>query len=148
MQVIFWRHAEAEAGAIDDVRKLTRKGRKQAKRVAAWLEKKAPARARILVSPARRAQQTAKALTSRFQTTAKVGATASAQELLAAAGWPRGRGTVILVGHQPELGRAAALAVTGRRADWDIKKGALWWIERRKAGQGIIVRAVISPDFL
>ena len=148
LDLILWRHAEAEAGVIDDARALTRNGRKQAKDVAAWLRKRSIAGAVVLVSPALRAQQTAKALASRFETTAKVGSAASARKLLAAADWPRGRGMVIIVGHQPELGRAAALAVTGRAADWDIKKGALWWIRRRKGGKGIMVYAVISPDLL
>ncbi len=146
--LILWRHAEAQPGVIDDVRPLTRDGRKQAQRVAAWLRKRSVSGAVVLVSPALRAQQTAKAFTRRFETTARVGTAASARKLLAAAGWPHGRGMAVVVGHQPEIGRAAALAVTGRAADWDIRKGALWWIRRRKGGKRITVCAVVSPDLL
>jgi phosphohistidine phosphatase len=146
MELILWRHAEAESGLVDEERKLTRKGKKQARRVAAWLGRRAARRARVLASPARRARQTAKALTLRFDIRPEIGTRACARDLLAAAGWPHGRGTVILVGHQPALGRAAALAVTGRTADWNIRKGGLWWIEAREAGAEVLVRAVIAPD--
>jgi phosphohistidine phosphatase len=43
MDLILWRHAEAEEGGPDLERKLTPKGRKQAKRVAAWLLQRLPA---------------------------------------------------------------------------------------------------------
>src|SRR5262245_23237221 len=76
MNLILWRHADAEdaaPGASDDARGLTAKGEKQAKRMAAWLKSRLLDDAEILVSPARRAQQTAQALTRRFQTSAEVG---------------------------------------------------------------------------
>jgi phosphohistidine phosphatase len=62
MELILWRHAEAEIGEPDLGRKLTPRGEKQARRVAEWLHAQLPDSARILVSPATRAQQTAKAL--------------------------------------------------------------------------------------
>ena len=46
----------------------TSKGERQAQRVAAWLNHQLPASARVLVSPARRAQQTAAALDRKFKT--------------------------------------------------------------------------------
>ena len=39
MDLILWRHAEAEPGAPDHGRRLTPKGEKQAARMAAWLER-------------------------------------------------------------------------------------------------------------
>ena len=62
MELILWRHADAKdaaPGKPDAERGLTAKGIKQARRMADWLEKRLPAEARVLVSPARRAQQTA-----------------------------------------------------------------------------------------
>jgi phosphohistidine phosphatase len=55
-----------------------------------------------------------------------------------------------VVGHQPTLGRAAALALTGRAADWPIKKGAVWWLTRRvRDGEAeVVLRAVIGPDLV
>jgi len=150
MELILWRHADAEdaaPGKPDAERSLTAKGTKQARRVAAWLKKRLPAEARVLVSPARRAQQTAQALSKRFETVREVGTMADAQSVLKAAGWPDGDGTVVVVGHHPSLGQTAALAVTGRTGDWSVKKGAIWWIESRGRGEAM-VRAVIAPDLL
>ena len=100
--------------------------------MAAWLEKRLPKSARVLVSPAQRAQQTARALTRRYETVREIGTDADARAVLKAAGWPEAEGTVVVVGHQPTLGQAAALALTGKAADWSIKKGAAWWLESRE----------------
>jgi len=62
MDLILWRHADAEEGAPDLARKLTPKGERQAARVAAWLREHLPENYRLLASPAVRAQQTAEAL--------------------------------------------------------------------------------------
>ena len=42
MELILWRHAEAEDGVPDGERALTKKGRKQARAVAAWLKPHSP----------------------------------------------------------------------------------------------------------
>jgi phosphohistidine phosphatase len=148
MDLILWRHADAEPGGRDLERKLTTKGKKQAKRVAAWLREWLPEDAVVLASPARRAQQTAEALTKSFQTVPELAPDASAQKVLSAAGWPHGAGAVVVVGHQPTLGRAAALALTGAPADWSVKKAAVWWLSFDEQGKETALRAVTSPDFL
>jgi phosphohistidine phosphatase len=145
MELILWRHADAEAGDPDLERELTEKGRKQAKRVAAWLRERLPRDARVLVSPARRAQQTAQALAVSFETEAALAPGAPAKRVLAAAGWPDASGTVVVVGHQPALGRSAALVLAGAPSEWSIKKGGAWWLERRDDGE-VVLRAVVSPD--
>lgn len=150
MDLILWRHAEAEdgtPGAPDDARRLTPKGRRQAKRIAAWLKKQLPDGARVLASPARRAQETAQALTRRVKVSRQLGSAADPQSVLKAVDWPGGGGTVVIVGHQPTLGQAAALAVTGQPVEWSVKKGAIWWLESR-GGNDVIVRAVIAPDMV
>jgi phosphohistidine phosphatase len=150
MELILWRHADAKdaaPGKPDAERSLTAKGIKQARRMADWLRKRLPADARVLASPARRAQQTAQAFNKHFETLREVGTTADAQSVLKAAGWPDGDGAVVVVGHQPTLGQTAALAVTGRTGDWSVKKGAIWWIESRGHGE-TVVRAVIAPELL
>jgi phosphohistidine phosphatase len=73
LDLILWRHADAEEGVPDDGRQLTAKGEKQAKRVGQWLKAHLPEDARILVSPAKRAQQTAGYLNQEFQTTKDIG---------------------------------------------------------------------------
>ena len=147
MDLILWRHADAESGVPDEERKLTAKGEKQAERMAAWLKENLPRDAVVLASPARRARDTAGALTKKFDTVREVGTSASAQAVLKAAGWPRGDRTVVVIGHQPTLGQAAALALTGKSGDWSIKKGAIWWLAARSPGE-VVVRAVLAPDML
>ena len=150
MDLILWRHADAERGGRDEERRLTVKGRKQAKRVAAWLRERLPRDATVLTSPARRAVETAEALTDRFRTISLLGTGSSASQFLAAAGWPDGAGAVVAVGHQPTLGRAAALILTGAEADWKFKKGAIWWFEQGEdeEGKNAALRAVVSPASL
>ena len=72
---------------------------------------------------------------------------ADPQSLLKAAGWPEAEGTVVVVGHQPTLGQAVALALTGKPDEWSMKKGAIWWLETRGRGN-TVVRAVVAPDLL
>jgi phosphohistidine phosphatase len=150
MDLILWRHAEAEEGVPDNGRKLTAKGEKQAKQVGRWLKAHLPEDARILVSPAKRAQQTASFLNGEFQTTKEIGTGATVKSILAAAGWPDAKGAVVVVGHQPTFGRIAATLLTGVQADWSIKKGGVWWFSNIKNDdeKQIILRAVMSSDFL
>jgi phosphohistidine phosphatase len=146
MDLILWRHADAEDGTPDSQRKLTPRGEKQAKRVAEWLKEQLPDDYAVLVSPARRARQTAQALTKKFEIVEDLGAGANARGVLKAAGWPDRSGLVIVVGHQPTLGQTIALALTGRDDGWSLRKGALWWL-RSRDGE-VSVRAVIGPDLL
>jgi phosphohistidine phosphatase len=147
MELILWRHADAEDGVPDEGRKLTKKGLKQAERMARWLRKRLPDDAVVLASPARRARETAEALTGKVELVADLGTSATGQSILKAAGWPGRDGTVVIVGHQPTLGQTAALVVTGKEAGWSVKKGGIWWFESRERGE-LIVRAVMAPDLL
>jgi len=151
MDLLLWRHAEAEEGPVDLKRKLTARGEKQARQMADWLKAHAPKQLRILVSPAIRAQQTAKALGLPFETVAQLGPTASVPDLLAAIGWPDGErsGAVLIVGHQPVLGRLASLLLAGQEAEWTVKKGAVWWFSNRvRQGETqTVLRAVVPAEF-
>lgn len=150
MDLILWRHAEAEDGAPDSQRKLTPKGRTQAEKVAAWLNDRLPDDARILASPTTRTQETAAALQRPFDILAAIGPIASCEVILEAAGWPDYRGTVVIVGHQPTLGEVAAWLLSGKSAGWGIKKGALWWFSHRGHSDSAetTLRAVIGPDLI
>ena len=147
MELILWRHAEAEDGSPDAVRKLTAKGEKQAQKLARWLKERIEKPARILVSPAMRTQQTAAALSATFEKNVEVGIGASAERILRAAGWPDAEGTVIIVGHQPTVGQAAAMLLTGQEIDWEVKKGAVWWFSTSvESGDPVtVLRAMITP---
>jgi len=150
MDLILWRHAEAEEGEPDLARELTPKGEKQAQRIAQWLLQRLPAKFILLSSPAARAQQTAEALGVPVKTVKDIAPGAAVSAILKAANWPEQKGTVVLVGHQPDLGRAAAFLLAGAQAQVSIKKGGLWWLNdrAREDGAKIVVRAVVSPDLL
>jgi len=101
MELLLWRHADAEDGIPDSGRALTKKGLKQANQVAQWLKPRLPDDCLILASPAMRAQQTAAALGLPCTTDGRVGLQACAADVIAATNWPHHRGMVIVVGHQP-----------------------------------------------
>lgn len=154
MELLLWRHCEAEPGEPDLGRALTGKGEKQARRMAAWLHAHLPDSARILSSPAQRSQQTAKALAElaprKVKTVDALAPGASAEEILCAVRWPDAKSVVVVVGHQPTLGRLASRLLSGAEADWPIKKGGVWWFGSRDRGgvEQVVLRAVMNPDLL
>jgi phosphohistidine phosphatase len=151
MDLILWRHAEAVEGegAEDDLaRPLTARGERQAARVATWLNQHLPATTRVLVSPARRTQQTAAALERRFRAVPALAPGGSVADLLEAARWPDAKEPVLVVGHQPTLGLVAAQLLAGVDQPWSVRKGALWWLRRRERdgdGQTVLV-TVRGPE--
>jgi phosphohistidine phosphatase len=150
MDLILWRHAEAEDGAPDLERRLTPRGHKHAARVAEWLQQRLPAKFVVLASPARRAQETAQALGIPHKTVPGLAPGASVHAILEAAGWPEHKSAVVVVGHQPDLGRVAIHLVAGAAGDGTIKKGGLWWLSNRvrEDESQVVVRAVVAPDLL
>ena len=149
MDLILWRHAEAEPGVPDLERALTVKGQKQARRMAEWLGSQLPDNCRILVSPAVRTLQTAEALGRKFKLMPELAPGAEAEDILKAANWPGNKETVLIVGHQPTLGQLAALLLSGQEAPWTVKKGAVWWFSNRvRAGETqTVLKGVISTDW-
>lgn len=153
MDLILWRHAEAfEMREVSDdlERALTPKGERQAARVGAWLNRQLPHGAKILASPARRAQQTAAALERKVRTAAELAPDATVEALLHAARWPDAREPVVLVGHQPTLGRTAAWLLAGADQAWGLRKGAVWWLRGRERDGSlqVVLHAVTGPDLL
>jgi phosphohistidine phosphatase len=135
MELILWRHAEAADGEPDSARPLTEHGRAQAKLIAQWLAPKLPPKLRMIVSPARRAQETALALSRSFETNESLAPGTDPATLLRVAGWPESEQPVMLVGHQPTLGEIAARLIDGRQASWQIGTGAVWWLRRNQRGR-------------
>jgi phosphohistidine phosphatase len=153
MDLILWRHAEAQVlrdGQDDLERALTPKGERQAQRMADWLNQRLAHSTRILVSPAVRTQQTAKALDKSFKTLAALAPEAAADAVLKAARWPDATEPVLVIGHQPTLGQVAALLLSGQPQDWSINKGAVWWLRRRDREGHVdtVLQAVQAPDCL
>ena len=154
MDLILWRHADAGtplADALLDLqRPLSPKGTRQAARMAAWLQRVLPERTRVLVSPALRCQQTAKALGRKFRTVEAIALDAGPAAVLAAARWPESSEPVLVVGHQPTLGLVASLLLAGTPQPWSVKKGAVWWLRSRdrEGGAPVVLHAVLGPDGL
>ncbi|WP_255988135.1 SixA phosphatase family protein [Chitinolyticbacter albus] len=150
MDLILWRHAEAEDGNDDLARALTGHGRKQARKMGAWLGQQLTGLSvRVVASGARRSQETAHALTPHPEVDVRINPGARATAYLEVGDWPRGDGrVVVLVGHQPALGRVASLLLTGGELDWSLKKASIWWLQRRVKDGAVqyLLKAVHAPD--
>ena len=153
MDLVLWRHAEAQEwleGCDDMVRTLTSRGEKQATRMANWLDRQLPEGTRILVSPARRSEQTAVALGRKFKIRPELAPGASVAQLLELVQWPTAKGCVLVVGHQPTLGQTIAQLLGLNACECSVKKGAVWWLRNRErdALSQTVVVTVQSPEVL
>jgi phosphohistidine phosphatase len=141
MELILWRHAEAEdgIGIADSERALTKKGLRQAERMAGWLRPRLDGDWRVLVSPSKGIS---------FDVTAEVGTGADSERVLRVSGWPTAQ-KVLVVGHQPTLGNVAA-ELLGGRGDVAFRKGAVWWFATRSrdGSDETVLRAVMNPEML
>ncbi len=146
MDLILWRHAEAEDGFDDERRKLTARGRRQAALMAKWLQQRLPKHFVVIASPAVRTRETASALTSKFVLSDDVGLSASPDSILRAASWPRASQPVVVVGHQPTLGMTAAQLMAGKPLQWSVRKGSIFWVVRK--GEENVLRAVMPSELL
>lgn len=134
MDLILWRHADAKGadGPVADAdRELTAAGLRHAHQMAEWLLQQRLRDPVVLSGPARRAMQTAQTLGLPVKVMRQLGVGASVADLLGAAEWPDRPGAIILVSHQPALGRVASLLLAGVAADWTIKKAGVWWFTNR-----------------
>lgn len=153
MDLILWRSAEAvdlDLVGDDMERHLTHRGEKHAARMAAWLDRQLPDVARVYSSPARRAVQTAQSIARKHKVVGPLSPLGTHLDLLTLAGWPDGRGCIVLVGHQPAMGRAIASILGLHESECAVRKGALWWLrcrERDGQRQNVVV-TVQSPDYL
>ena len=153
MDLILWRHAEAEVagpGQDDLQRALTPKGERQARRMAAWLNHRLAASTRVLVSPALRCRQTADALGREVRIVPTIAPDATVAALIEASRWPKSAEPVLLCGHQPTLGLLVAQLLAGVDQEWAVKKGAVWWLRwRQRDGEPeVTLHAVQGPDSL
>jgi phosphohistidine phosphatase len=151
MELILWRHADAEDAnpGGDAARRLTRKGVKQAERMARWLLPRLEGQWRVVASPAVRALETVAALALPHEVRDTLSTAADAQSVLAEAGWPEG-GQVIVVGHQPTLGHVAALLLGGESGEVSVRKGAILWFSTRSRDgrRETVLKAVLDPEML
>ncbi len=159
MELVLWRHAEAEDEAQTDLaRNLTPRGKRQAQAMAGWFDAQIGGRWDdwvIVASPANRAQQTAIAMGRAFRTEPAIAPDAAPEKVLSAAGWDNQdqiltRRGVIIVGHQPTLGMVVARLIDGAAGYVSVKKGAMWWFETRKRN-GVaetVLKGMVTPDMV
>lgn len=153
MDLILWRHAEAEEpaeGGNDLERALTARGEKQASRMAAWLDRQLPEGARVLASPARRTEQTALALGRKYKLRDELRPDGTPEQLLELVQWPSSRLPILVVGHQPVLGQTIARLLQLSEAECAVRKGAVWWLRHRARGgeARTVVVTVQAPELL
>ena len=145
MQLILWRHCDAEDGVPDALRRLTARGRDEASRMARWLAPRLPADARILVSPAVRAQQTALALDRAFVTLAELAPGATVDDVLSAAGWPDASATTVVVGHEPTLGDIVGRLLYGEASGRPLHKGGVVWLAHDPSTNAAVLELAAEP---
>ena len=153
MDLILWRHAEAQEpeGDMTDLdRALTRRGDKQAARMAAWLDRQLPEGTRILASPAVSTEQTGRALGRKYRLCDELRPGASPEQLLQLVGWPSAKAPVLVVGHQPTLGETISRVLGLAEPECSVKKGAVWWLRSRERESGLqtVVVTVQAAELL
>jgi phosphohistidine phosphatase len=153
MDLILWRHAEAEEGpegGDDLARPLTGRGEKHAARMAAWLDRQLPDGARVLSSSALRCEQTAQTLGRKYKLVDELAPEGGVEALLTAAHWPTARHPVVLVGHQPLLGQTVSHLLHIAGGSCAFRKGSVCWLRTRERDghQQTVVWAVLTPELV
>ena len=156
MQIILWRHGEAEAADIDFDRSFTAKGKQQAQKTAHFINRYFPKQREIWVSPLKRSKETASYLDSKERILEQNFLIPSSPAPIIKAHLYRQKSdtNLIIVGHQPWLGELIfSLVLRGIEKNQNkffelgpFKKGALWWLVLDKDGTHI--KAVLTPDLL
>lgn len=157
--LIFWRHAIAEEKSIsglDEDRTLTKAGRKDAVKMAKWLNEYLPKNTEIFCSPAKRCLETASALNQLPDSSRSYNINiapflgvdsnieAMAKQLLN----DDSTQTKLIIGHQPNLGLLIA-KILGMQDSAVVKKGAVWWLRQRSVN-GVVqtyLFTVQHPDY-
>ncbi len=117
MKLFIIRHAQAEVGRDDDPKRMLDKtGQQQAQQLAAWLSTKVSGHLCLLASPYLRAQQTAQAVAQQLQIQVQENSLfiPSADSQQALAQLSEYQQDVMLISHQPLVGRLANLLVSGQ----------------------------------
>jgi phosphohistidine phosphatase len=112
MRLYIVRHAEAAPGSPDELRALTPEGHEQARALGRRLRDEGVRPDAILTSPLLRARETGRDLgLGESEPDERLAPGATADDIRAAV---EGRGeTVVVVGHQPDCGRAVAALTDG-----------------------------------
>ena len=153
MDLILWRHAEAEVlapGGSDSERTLTKRGQKHATRMAQWLDAHLPDTIRVLSSPALRCTQTADALGRNYKLRDELALNAKVNEILSLLKWPTQQRPVLLVGHQPWIGELVSALLGSETCNVAVSKGSVIWMRSTSSELTCETRILVvqSPKFL
>ena len=154
MNLILWRHAEAEDGVPDLERGLTDKGRRQADAAARWLRPYLNDQVDVWASQALRSQQTAEALGLPYAVKSELNPINHVEELPALIAAHKGSDYLILVGHQPWLGLLCSYLLNGgwlAGQYWSVKKSSIWWFGVKVDEGGRLcakLKAAMTPQLL
>ncbi|HEY9277552.1 MAG TPA: histidine phosphatase family protein [Methylotenera sp.] len=152
--IIVWRHAEAEdvsSSGKDTDRALTKRGRKDAVSMAKWLYQHLPTVTLVLCSPAKRCLETAAALSALNQVQIKIedflSVDSSVEQIANALASKYSGKTVLLIGHQPNLGLLIVRLLGMHQSAGVVKKGSVCWVRQRTDGdaKSYYIYAVQQP---
>lgn len=156
--LILWRHAEAEGSSdsgLDADRVLTKAGRKDAAKMAKWLNEYLPANTEILCSPAKRCIETASALNETVKKSPReikvvdfLSVDHSVESIARNLTNEDSTQTILVVGHQPNLGLLIS-KLLGMQDSAVVKKGAVWWLRQRYVNGALqtYLFTVQHPDY-
>ncbi len=152
MDLILWRHAVVlPVSAPDLLRELSENGHLQAAQTAAILLTHLPANYRLLVSPAKRAIQTASALGREFEIIDELAPGASIADVVKAANWQTEEmrdEVVVVVGHQPTLGLTVSELLFGYNREIPFKNSYAYWLTQKLEDGKIKTssRGMVKPE--
>ncbi|EGV36747.1 SixA phosphatase family protein [Neisseria weaveri] len=153
MNLILWRHAQAEDQAETDLaRILTATGHQQAEEIAGWLKPRLPEETEIWASEAARSQQTAAHLSHNYTVMSALNPLTDAETVLRVLAEAKQNSTIVIVGHQPWLGELCSFLLNQHwdSEPWSVKKGGFWWfkIQFDKHGFHSKLHAALTPKAL
>ncbi|MBN3859027.1 MAG: histidine phosphatase family protein [Neisseriaceae bacterium] len=159
MELLLWRHAEAEDNPDDMKRHLTKKGLQQAEKMVKWITKHFPNEHTVWVSEAIRTQETANFLKHKPAIKPHLNPSSSAAIILNDILNNIFSENLIIVGHQPWIGDLTAHLIynthynsyANRPLYWSFKKASIWWLEIKQDDEHAFytkVKANLSPDLL
>jgi phosphohistidine phosphatase len=157
MQLFLLRHAEAEPDAAnDEARTLTAKGSKQAENIGKFCSEHCFVPEAILTSPLTRAKETARLVAReldlpklvRIEEFLRAGMTAERafsglRDFLGdVMKWEKysEKGSIMLVGHEPDISNLAAVLIGGRAESFHFRKATLMGVtlQELKPGAGTV----------
>lgn len=136
--LILWRHAEAEYQSetgSDADRALTKTGHNDAAKMAKWLNRHLPSNTEVYCSPARRCLETVAALqnlnTIKINVADFLSIDSTVEIIAKNVCCEDSSNTILIIGHQPNLGLLITKLLGMRTSACVVKKGAVWWLRQR-----------------